>query len=373
MSSSVRSGYPGSNDTQERLIRDGRVSNQFIGQESIHGCCLTIAEKSRCFCTKEKTLERYPIRTRFPSQGHRYAGCARCLAASRTTGTKNRHPQWNTAYRDREWRVGCGDHHARHDYTRQPCNIKLAMIAVPSAPTFTQRGFTLVELAIVLFIVALLLGGMLLPLSAQQDIRARQETEKVLGEARDALLGYVVVNTRLPCPDTDADGAENGSAGACADQEGDFPYQTLGTAQSDGWGYRLRYRVASSFSGTIALTSAGDITVFTRGDDPVSVGTTESKKENLLATAPAVILSVGKNGYGGMPQAGGTRSLSPASGTDEYLNFIGVKKISRLPASGASGCADDENEGTQLCAFDDQLVWLSANTIFNRLVAASKL
>ena len=245
--------------------------------------------------------------------------------------------------------------------------------AVLPAPTFAQRGFTLIELAIVMFIVALLLGGMLLPLSAQQDIRARQETEKVLGEARDALFGYVVVNGRLPCPDTDADGAENGTPGACTNQDGDFPYQTLGTAQSDGWGYRLRYRVASTFSSTITLTSTGDITVFTRGDDPASVGTTESKKENLLATAPAVILSVGKNGAGGMPQAGGTRSSSPAAGTDEYLNFIGVKKISRLPASGASGCADNETEGTPLCAFDDQLVWLSANAIFNRLVTAGKL
>jgi prepilin-type N-terminal cleavage/methylation domain-containing protein len=34
-----------------------------------------------------------------------------------------------------------------------------------------STGFTLIELAIVMFIVTLLLGGMLLPLSAQQDVR----------------------------------------------------------------------------------------------------------------------------------------------------------------------------------------------------------
>ena len=252
-----------------------------------------------------------------------------------------------------------------------------AMIpAVAPAPTFARRGFTLIELAIVLFIVALLLGGMLLPLSAQQDIRARQETDKLLAETRDALLGYVVVNGSLPCPDTNFDGAADGSSGACTAQEGDFPYQTVGTTQADGWGYRLRYRVSSAFSGTIALTSASDISnlisIITRGDDPTTGGSTEAKKENALATAPAVILSVGKNGYGGTPRGGGTVS-SPTAGTDEALNNSGAKKVSRSPMPITSGCADNEVEGTPLCEFDDQLVWLSANTIFNRLVAAGKL
>jgi prepilin-type N-terminal cleavage/methylation domain-containing protein len=236
----------------------------------------------------------------------------------------------------------------------------------------SEHGFTLVELAIVMFIVALLLGGMLLPLSAQQDLRARQETERVLGEAREALLGYVVVNGRLPCPDTDADGAENGSSGACTDQEGDYPYQTVGTTRSDGWGYRLRFRVSPAFSSAIALTSAADITVITRGDDLTTNSTTETKKENTLATAPVVILSVGKNGYGGTPRDGGIVT-APVAGTDEALNNSGTKKVSRIPMSINSGCADTETEGTPLCEFDDQLTWLSANTIFNRLVAASKL
>lgn len=248
--------------------------------------------------------------------------------------------------------------------------------AVAPAPTFARRGFTLIELAIVLFIVALLLGGMLLPLSAQQDIRARQETDKLLAETRDALLGYVVVNGSLPCPDTNFDGAADGSSGACTAQEGDFPYQTVGTTQADGWGYRLRYRVSSAFSGTIALTSASDISnlisIITRGDDPTTGGSTEAKKENALATAPAVIYSVGKNGYGGTPRGGGTVS-SPTAGTDEALNNSGTKKVSRSPMPITSGCADNEVEGTPLCEFDDQLVWLSANTIFNRLVAAGKL
>ncbi|MBH1961848.1 MAG: prepilin-type N-terminal cleavage/methylation domain-containing protein, partial [Rhodocyclales bacterium] len=38
-------------------------------------------------------------------------------------------------------------------------------LTVSPAPTSHQRGFSLIEIAIVLFIVSLLLGGMLLPLA----------------------------------------------------------------------------------------------------------------------------------------------------------------------------------------------------------------
>jgi prepilin-type N-terminal cleavage/methylation domain-containing protein len=49
------------------------------------------------------------------------------------------------------------------------------MNAVSRRLTFA-RGFTLTEMAVVLVIVALLIAGMMLPLSSQQDNRARKET-----------------------------------------------------------------------------------------------------------------------------------------------------------------------------------------------------
>ncbi len=68
-------------------------------------------------------------------------------------------------------------------------------------PTFRRpSGFSLIELAIVLFIVSLLIGGLLMPLSAQNEIRGRQETDKALANIREALIGFAVVNGRLPCP-----------------------------------------------------------------------------------------------------------------------------------------------------------------------------
>ena len=68
--------------------------------------------------------------------------------------------------------------------------------AVPRRLTFA-RGFTLAEMAVVLVIVALLLAGMMLPISAQQDIRARQETEGTLNDIREALIGFAIANGRL--------------------------------------------------------------------------------------------------------------------------------------------------------------------------------
>ena len=63
-----------------------------------------------------------------------------------------------------------------------------------------NRGFTLIEMAIVLMIVGLLLGGMLVPLSAQMDQRNISDTQKSLSEIKEALIGYAMANGRLPCP-----------------------------------------------------------------------------------------------------------------------------------------------------------------------------
>jgi type II secretory pathway pseudopilin PulG len=238
-----------------------------------------------------------------------------------------------------------------------------------------MSGFTLTELAIVLFVVSLMLGGMLMPLSAQQDVRARSETEKALNDTRDQLLAYVVVNGQFPCADTDEDGLENRTGSACTNTEleGDIPFATLGSPRSDGFGFRLRYRVSASFATTFTVLTAGDVTIITRGDNPGTSGTNESKFENTLATnVPAVILSVGKNGAGGLRHDGRTRIAAPTVGTDEPLNNDGSKKVSRTTTSAATSCSDT-TEGSSFCQFDDQLAWVPTTVIVNRMVAAGRL
>ncbi|MFN3717118.1 MAG: type II secretion system protein, partial [Thiobacillus sp.] len=106
--------------------------------------------------------------------------------------------------------------------------------AVPPAPTFVMVGFTLTEMAVVLVIVALLIGGMILPLSTQMELRNVSETRKQLNDIAEALYGYAASHVAsdgrpyLPCPDTDGDGLENRSGSTCANQEGTLPWATLG-------------------------------------------------------------------------------------------------------------------------------------------------
>jgi len=53
-----------------------------------------------------------------------------------------------------------------------------------------QRGFTLIEMAIVLVIITVLIGGLAMPLSAQIQARRIAETKKTLEEAQHAIMGY---------------------------------------------------------------------------------------------------------------------------------------------------------------------------------------
>ena len=60
-----------------------------------------------------------------------------------------------------------------------------------------SRGFTLIEMAIVLIIITILIGGLAVPLSAQIQARRIAETKKTLEEAREAIIGYAMThNTR---------------------------------------------------------------------------------------------------------------------------------------------------------------------------------
>ena len=74
---------------------------------------------------------------------------------------------------------------------------------------YHQSGFTLVELAISIFIIALLLGSILVPLSTQVEQRQLTETQKTMEEIRDALLGFAATNGYLPCPDLQVGGTPN--------------------------------------------------------------------------------------------------------------------------------------------------------------------
>jgi prepilin-type N-terminal cleavage/methylation domain-containing protein len=232
-----------------------------------------------------------------------------------------------------------------------------------------QPGFTLIEIAVAAFVIALLLGSLLVPLTTQVEQRQVSDTEKALQEIRDALVGFAVANGYLPCPDkttalagggTANDGVEDvTAAGACvATNEGNVPWATLGVGSNDVWGNRFRYQVTAAFASrspaaSFSLTSAGSIIVCS------STGCAA----RYTSDAVAVIVSLGKNGYGAINATSGSTNLAPTS-ADEIENQTGPSQFmsrTHTPATAAAG------------EFDDVVTWLSKHTLFNRMVAAGKL
>ncbi|MEQ1603151.1 MAG: prepilin-type N-terminal cleavage/methylation domain-containing protein [Methylophilaceae bacterium] len=208
------------------------------------------------------------------------------------------------------------------------------------------KGFTLIEMAIVLVIVGLILGGLLLPLSVQVDQKKYNETHQALGEIREAIMGFSLSHSALdgkpylPCPDTDANGMENRTGAICTSPEGDLPWADLGMPRLDGWDRTYRYRVTPAYSSNavgFTLTSLGVIDVL------------DAVAGNVIASnLPLVVFSRGKNGVSG--------SVDEAENSDNDTVFVSH------PPSEVAGSE-----------FDDALVWVPSVLLFNRMVTASRL
>ncbi len=221
----------------------------------------------------------------------------------------------------------------------------------------SARGFTLVELAISLAVIALLLGMMIVPLNTQVDQQRISDTQRQLNVVTEALIGFAVANGRLPCPatPTSADtaagaGLEAKAGSACTLTEGVVPWTTLGINETDAWGRRFTYHITPLFAddpvagmqSSFTLADNGAITV-TNGS--VAIGT----------NVAAVVVSHGKNGLGAY-QPDGTR-LALGTG-DELENANGDNTfVSRTNAPD----------------FDDLAAWLSPAVLKARMVAANRL
>lgn len=208
-----------------------------------------------------------------------------------------------------------------------------------------NQGFTLVEMAVVITIVGLLLSGVLMTLSSQRDMKDYVETRNVLALAQESLYGYAATHVAtdgrpyLPCPDTNADGAEDRTGSACTALEGDLPVADLGLENRDNWNNRFKYRVMANYSDNatgFTLATTGAISVRQTGGGTV-----------VANNLPAVILSWGKNG-----------ATAPTAGTDEAENRDN----------------DTEFVSREITAdFDDLVVWISPHILANRMVQATRL
>jgi len=250
-----------------------------------------------------------------------------------------------------------------------------------------NSGFSLIELAITVFIIALILGSLLVPLQSQIRSRKLDETDRILNQAREALLGYVSANGYFPCP---ASGASNGQeaspshgTGTCNASVtfatalvGFLPAVTLQLNPVDGSGYlldawglpqsRIRYAVANATvngitnpftrtngmrNATMASIQGATTLLFVcRTGTGVTATGCAAATDELSDNAIAVIWSLGENA----PTGGG------APHEDKNLNNTRV--FVQAPYSTTAGSI-----------FDDQLTWIGPPMLFNRLIAAGQL
>ena len=256
-----------------------------------------------------------------------------------------------------------------------------------------QRGFSLIELAIGLVIVATLLSALLVPLATQMDQRRTVETQRTLEAARDSLVGFAIANGRLPCPAVDATNgietfATGGSVGDgnCATTTGFLPAVVLGLDGLNGsgllldaFGGQVRYAVAMP----IGLTGTNN--VFTRNSDGIkksapspatnnamrdigssesllwvcsqaSSGTASCSAGATLAkgNAIAIVYSLGKNGTDTV--------RTRADDEEENMPVVGDNVfVSRVQSDRAGA------------EFDDMLVWISPATLISRMTAGGAL
>ena len=240
-------------------------------------------------------------------------------------------------------------------------------------------GFTLVELAVTLLIVTLLVGGILVPLQAQVESRKAEETQRILDNAREALLAYAAGHGRLPCP---ADAASNGleptagvnpANGDCPSFHGFLPAALLGFTPVDASGYavdgwgpsatnRIRYAVSPHLTqvftttGGIAASGIGpvasnyDLVYICGSADGVTAGTNCGTAQRLASNVVAVIWSLGPNAVRG--------GVTPDEAENVNNDRVFVSRV-----RSTSGPAE----------FDDQLTWISGLLLVSRLVASGQL
>lgn len=245
-----------------------------------------------------------------------------------------------------------------------------------------QRGFSLVEMAIVLLIVGLLMGGLLPGLASQMEQGRVTDTKATMASIMDALYGYAAGHRgALPCPATLATAGYPDPAGAgvtigavCTDPFGGFvPGRLLGLAPVnangfvvDAWGNPIRYAVSTMASGANrAITFEGGI----RDLGIANFG-------GFTATAPAAnaLLSVCASSAGIT-----AASCGPLTNTtsNDAIGLIYSYGPTGVPTSGAD---EGENNAapanqffvshTKTDTFDHIVQWIPKNVYLTKMIAA---
>jgi prepilin-type N-terminal cleavage/methylation domain-containing protein len=129
-----------------------------------------------------------------------------------------------------------------------------------------KKGFTLIELAIVLVIIGLLIGVGVSLLPGLINQQKYAQNQSLLNQNYNALIGYIMANGKAPLASSNTNGISSQSQNI-----GYLPYVTIGGLQKDAYGNTFYYAVNNrplniSINGATAtsmsLTSTNSINNF---------------------------------------------------------------------------------------------------------------
>jgi len=278
-----------------------------------------------------------------------------------------------------------------------------------------QRGFTLIEIAIVLLIVTILLGYSVALFPIQQELKQYRKLDRDMDDIVDHLIGFAQVNGRLPCPDTDGNinglgagdinGQEDtddvvnnvdtlgapppdpdGIIDSCKGFYGFLPAGTLGLTGNidslgrllDPWGQPYRYHVSTvnADSDTNADTFAGfdlvspngiseeglsnvtpNLVVCDDSDNSTAADTTCAgvSAADIVTNAAVVVISTGKD----IGQFASNIQNENRDDFDDGTNDLVYTFSTRSDVSGAE--------------YDDGVRWISPNVLYSKMIEAGQL
>ena len=251
----------------------------------------------------------------------------------------------------------------------------------------SQRGFSLVEVSIVVLIMGLLLGGLMMPLSMQRENARLRDGVDQLASVRSAIEGFALVHGALPCPSTPASaGVASTAGGGCTVQHGFVPATTLdlnGQRNTDNllldpWGSPIRYSVTASDANT-----DGNWDFVTAG---------EMRSVTMPLLLPDLVVCSTATGSSATACAGGNETLSQGAAAliyslgKDWSNFGSADQLENVGANlggGASGTTyrvasdrvfvDRSRSDLAGTEFDDLLLWIPPLRLYGRLVDTGHL